>query len=313
MYVSYDQKDWDKYLNPVLFAYRVSPSDVTGESPFYMLYGREPRLSIDVSLLPPREMSPFIAEHRARVVEHIEISHRIAKENIQRAQQRMKDYHDRTAVPLKYSLGDRVWVYTPKNRKGLSKKLAHNYHGRYRIVEFLSPVHCILRATDNRRVSTTVHISRLKPYVDPDSRPIRQPPNDVDEPFIAEDDFRSDSFVPAQPAALTSPHFPDQRETPDNAVPQRASAIEQPQAPVDGQATDGTYTTDLQDTCTTDDEQSDPDVYNLTREYFTRDEYLSLRHNSNGLRKATKQSKLNIISFTSESLIGYTGIYLLQH
>ena len=93
-YVSSDQKDWDRYLNPVLFGYRVSPSEVTGESPFYMLYGREPRLPMDVSFLPPREISASIAEHRARVVENIEIAHRIAKENIQRAQQRMKDYHD---------------------------------------------------------------------------------------------------------------------------------------------------------------------------------------------------------------------------
>ena len=122
-YVSSNQKDWDKYLNPVLFGYRVSPSEVTGESPFYMLYGREPRLPMDVSFLPPRELSALIAEHCARVVENIEIAHRIAKENIQRAQQRMKDYHDLHAVPVKYHVGEQVWVYTPRSRKGLSKKL----------------------------------------------------------------------------------------------------------------------------------------------------------------------------------------------
>ena len=99
---------------------------------------------MDVSMLPPREVSASIAEHRARVVENIEIAHRIAKENIQRAQQRMKDYHDVHAVPIRHQIGDSVWVYTPRNRKGLSKKLAHNWHGPYKIVEFLSPVHCIL-------------------------------------------------------------------------------------------------------------------------------------------------------------------------
>lgn len=201
-YVSSDQKDWDRYLNPVLFGYRVSPSEVTGESPFYMLYGREPRLPMDVSFLPPREISASIAEHRARVVENIEIAHRIAKENIQRAQQRMEDYHDLHAVPVKYQVGEQVWVYTPRSRKGLSKILANNYHGPYRIVKFLSPVHCILHATDNRRISTTVHVSRLKPYISPDTRPIRQPPELVDEPYLADEDFPADSFLVEHHAGL---------------------------------------------------------------------------------------------------------------
>lgn len=74
----------------------------------------------------------------------------------------MEDYHDLRAVPVKYQVGEQIWVYTPRNRKGLSKILANNYHGPYRIVKFLSPVHCILHATDNRRISTTVHVSRLK-------------------------------------------------------------------------------------------------------------------------------------------------------
>ena len=95
----------------------------------------------------------------------------------------MKDLHDRYAEPIQFQLGDRVWVFCPKNRKGVSKKLAHNSHGLYRIVKFVSPVHCILRATDNRRVSTTVHVSRLKRYIDPGDRPTREPPFQVDEPF----------------------------------------------------------------------------------------------------------------------------------
>ena len=54
----------------------------------------------------------------------------------------------------------------------------------YRIVKFLSPVHCILQASDNRSISTTGHVTRLKPYVSPDTRPIRQPPELVDELYL---------------------------------------------------------------------------------------------------------------------------------
>ena len=60
MYVSSDQKDWDNHLAAILFAHRVSAHDATSESPFFLLYGREPRLLVDVSLLPARNESNSI-------------------------------------------------------------------------------------------------------------------------------------------------------------------------------------------------------------------------------------------------------------
>ena len=84
----------------MLFGYRISPSEVTGESPFFLLYGRQPRLPKDVSMLPPRDISASIADHCARVVENIEVAQRIDKENIQCAQQRMKDYHAMISTPF---------------------------------------------------------------------------------------------------------------------------------------------------------------------------------------------------------------------
>lgn len=79
------------------------------------MYGRDPVAPCDMALIPPREISVSVAEHRARVVENIEIARRIAAQNIQRAQQKMKDLHDRFAEPTLFQLGERVWVYTPKN------------------------------------------------------------------------------------------------------------------------------------------------------------------------------------------------------
>ena len=52
-YVNSSQKDWDRYLNPEFFGYRVSPSEVIGESPFFLLYGRQPKLPMDVSMFLP--------------------------------------------------------------------------------------------------------------------------------------------------------------------------------------------------------------------------------------------------------------------
>ena len=77
MYVSRDQKDWDTHLPAILFGFRVSPHETTGDSPFYLLYGREPRLPVDVSLLPPSNVTNSIKEHRARIVQTIEEAHKV--------------------------------------------------------------------------------------------------------------------------------------------------------------------------------------------------------------------------------------------
>ena len=106
---------------------------------------------------------------------------------------------------LRSPLVTRCGFVPPKNRKGLSKKLAHNYHGPYRIVEFFSPVHCILRAMDNRRVSTTVHVARMKRYVGPASRQIRQLPDDIDEPYLLDSDLPDDSFASADSPSADAP------------------------------------------------------------------------------------------------------------
>ena len=197
MYVSSNQKDWDRHISMVLFAYRVSPNATTGESPFYLLYGREPRLPIDVSLLlPSLNLSASVAEHRARVVQNLEEARRIISSNTQLAQQRMKAQYDKTSAPVHYDVGSKVWVFTPKSKKGLSKKLCHNYHGPYRIVAKLSPVHFRLRTLDNRVVSVPVHANRVKPYYDPADRPIVPPDIEDSSPDLSESDMPSSSFGP---------------------------------------------------------------------------------------------------------------------
>ena len=39
-----DPSNWDKYLNQVLASYRVTPNVATAETPFFLVYGRNPNL-----------------------------------------------------------------------------------------------------------------------------------------------------------------------------------------------------------------------------------------------------------------------------
>ena len=233
MYVSSNQKDWDQHIPMILFAYRVSPNATTGESPFYLLYGREPRLPVDAALLlPTTNLSPSVAQHRARIVQNLEEAQQIISSNTQLAQQRMKLQYDKNSAPVHYEIGSKVWVYTPKTKKGLSKKLSHNFHGPYRIVNKLSPVHFKLRTLDNRVVSVPVHANRLKPFYDPADRPIDPlPPTDDSSPDLPESDLPPDSFTAEELAANIAAEIepPNESNAPSTASQTGEPVITRPE------------------------------------------------------------------------------------
>ena len=47
-----DPANWDKYLNQVLSTYRITPNLATAESPFFLVYGRDPNLPLHQLLEP---------------------------------------------------------------------------------------------------------------------------------------------------------------------------------------------------------------------------------------------------------------------
>ena len=63
-YTSANQEDWDEFLPALLFAFCIAPSLTTGESPFYLLYGRKPVLPMKVPLKPPNKVPASIATYR---------------------------------------------------------------------------------------------------------------------------------------------------------------------------------------------------------------------------------------------------------
>ena len=47
-----DPANWDRYLNQVLASYRITSNLVTVESPFFLVYGRDPNLPLHQLLEP---------------------------------------------------------------------------------------------------------------------------------------------------------------------------------------------------------------------------------------------------------------------
>jgi hypothetical protein len=135
MYVSTDNRDWDECLPYILFAYRTSMQESTLEKPFYLLYGREPRLPIDVSFQPQDTNPPDPEDFRTKLISRIEKTRKIARENILRAQEKQRKQYVRKGKSRFFEVGSQVWIFTPIVKKGTARKFAHQWFGPYRIIK----------------------------------------------------------------------------------------------------------------------------------------------------------------------------------
>ena len=60
-----DPSKCDKYLNQVLASYRITPNLATAETPFFLVFGRDPNLSLHQLLEP---MQHFLGDPDSRML-----------------------------------------------------------------------------------------------------------------------------------------------------------------------------------------------------------------------------------------------------
>ena len=155
-------KNWDRYLDAALFAYREAPQESTGFSPFELLYGRSVRgpMQILQELWTKEQDNPevrnsyqYVIELRERIEEGIALAH----ESLAAAQTRYKRYYDKKARCRKFKVGDQVLVLLPTD----ANKLLMQWKGPFKIEAIV--------ATNDYKVMIngklkTYHTNLLKRY-----------------------------------------------------------------------------------------------------------------------------------------------------
>ncbi|KAK3745778.1 hypothetical protein QZH41_015962 [Actinostola sp. cb2023] len=113
--------NWKDFVAPVVHAYNATKHESTGVSPFYLMFGRHPRLTIDVQFghdpngFPRKKHSVFVDDLRKR----LDYAYKLAKVKAKSSAERQKKTYDgRKPTSNKLSPGDKVLVknVTPKGK-----------------------------------------------------------------------------------------------------------------------------------------------------------------------------------------------------
>ncbi len=121
------KKKWADYLSEVVFAYNSTPHATSGYSPYYLVFGQEPRLPLDDMLSLPENLKgglAWVSDHQKRLAD----AWKMARSRQEEAGEKRKKRYNDSARDFPIEVGKFVLV---RNR---------GIKGRNKIQDFWSPV-----------------------------------------------------------------------------------------------------------------------------------------------------------------------------
>ena len=162
-YLDRFEDEWDKAIQAVAGCINSTSSVSTGFSPNFLMLGREPRKSIDTVLRPPPRSKRTVREYLESFIANLEKAREAGLQRSKESRERYRRAFNKRARPANFQAGDLVYVYVPRNRRGFSRALSHNWHGPYVIVKEEGQLHYRLRDyLSNNLMSIPIHAQRLK-------------------------------------------------------------------------------------------------------------------------------------------------------
>ena len=164
------QNDWDLKLEKLSFAYNTAVHATTKCSPFELMFGRIPKLPIDLVYDQTNETdmrakyevewiaSEFVDQQRREMRAMFDF----AAANRDAAALKASALYDRTIRGIDFKIGDRVWLLDQSTKVGVNPKLRPRWKGPYTVANLFNEVNAILKADGRSKKLKVIHFSKLK-------------------------------------------------------------------------------------------------------------------------------------------------------
>ena len=159
------KEDWKRYLPEVTHAYNACIHSSTGFSPYFLMFGRHPRLPIDLAfgISQNGDKSPTTRHYVKTLKNRLSVAYKAATESMKQTALKNKVRYDVSARASELTTGDRVLV----KRLGLKEigKLTDKWENAVHVIVSRSrdlPVYTV-RREDNEGPVRTLHRNFLLP------------------------------------------------------------------------------------------------------------------------------------------------------
>ncbi|CAI7755487.1 unnamed protein product [Closterium sp. NIES-54] len=166
-----DISKWDAHLPVIEFAYNNATHTATGQTPFFLCYGRNP-------LTPQKPTVPATVQPAHDFITTMHHLWERTHKRLLTIQQHQKKLADRIRTDHSIKIGDQVLLDTRNLESShLPSKLRPRFCGPFLVEAQVTPVTFRLRLPATWRIHNAFHVQLLKPYRDPNTVfKGRQPP-----------------------------------------------------------------------------------------------------------------------------------------
>ena len=161
--ISENQRDWAERLPMVVAAYNAAQHETTQFSPYFLMYGREYRTPLDLTLDIPTKTSPESeCEYVTQLRERIQSAYTAVNRHLHTTTQRMKIRYNAKVRDVQLEPGEFVIYYCPRRKVGRYQKW-RRLCSICRVEARFNDVLYSIR-TSPRALPIIAHVDRLRRY-----------------------------------------------------------------------------------------------------------------------------------------------------
>ena len=155
-------KDWDEGVPLLLFASREITQESLGFSPFELIFGHTVRgpLKLLKDQWLESEIKKDVLSYVVSFREKLQDVRKVARDNLEKAQEKMKEHYDRKATLREFKIGDKVlaMLLIP------GSPLKARFHGPYVVTKKVGDLDYEIDTPDRRKQKQLCHVNMLKLY-----------------------------------------------------------------------------------------------------------------------------------------------------